>query len=369
MRIWTATARRTLNFRHTRSWSPVIWATIFVFLFSPLLSLSVSARTLAEYQTGIESASALVEELRQYAEELETGTEDAAYEGELIEAISAEIPAAERVESPGVSVETENSWLGGQLAAFQKETDSAKRVVLLNGLSERLLALRGKIAELENASAASRSKDEDKQKLAEILRREEFQKPAEKQPSLIEKWYRQFLEWIQSLFPRPNISPQTGSGFQSLSFVLQILLYALVLGAIAFLIYKFAPLFAGKWSAREKRERAERVILGERIAADESAEDLFGEAETLARAGNLRGAIRKGYIALLCELSDRKIIGLAQHKTNRDYLRDVRGRGELYESMNGLTGSFERHWYGFQTADESDWQEFRRDYQKTIGKP
>jgi hypothetical protein len=52
--------------------------------------------------------------------------------------------------------------------------------------------------------------------------------------------------------------------------------------------------------------KQERVILGERISAEETAQILFAEAEHLARQGNLRGAIRKGYIALLCDLSDRK---------------------------------------------------------------
>jgi hypothetical protein len=80
----------------------------------------------------------------------------------------------------------------------------------------------------------------------------------------------------------------------------------------------------------------------------------------------LRGAIRKGYIALLCELADRKVIGLSRHKTNRDYLRDVLGKNELYQNMNGLTSNFERHWYGFESAEEKDWEEFRNGYKRII---
>ncbi|MGI8642348.1 MAG: DUF4129 domain-containing protein, partial [Pyrinomonadaceae bacterium] len=136
---------------------------------------------------------------------------------------------------------------------------------------------------------------------------------------------------------------------------------------IGFLIYRFAPFFANRFRQRVKKEKKDRVILGERLSADETAQNLFNEAEKLALTGNLRGAIRKGYIALLCELSERKIIGLAQHKTNRDYLRDVRQRRELHESMNGLTSNFERHWYGFDKADEKDWEEFRQEYRKAVG--
>jgi len=133
------------------------------------------------------------------------------------------------------------------------------------------------------------------------------------------------------------------------------------------LIYRFAPFFAERFRRRASEDKGERVILGEKLAAHEDAQTLFDEAEALARAGNLRGAIRKGYIALLCELSDRKVIGLAQHKTNRDYLRDVRKKRALYENMSGLTRRFERHWYGFEAADEADWQEFREIYRQAVG--
>jgi len=133
------------------------------------------------------------------------------------------------------------------------------------------------------------------------------------------------------------------------------------------LIYKFAPFFARRFGSKDKKEKKDRIILGERIAADESAEDLFSEAEALARSGDLRGAIRKGYIALLCELSDRKMIGLARHKTNRDYLRDVRKDQRLFVNMTGLTGSFERNWYGIRPSETQDWEDFRTRYRQTIG--
>jgi hypothetical protein len=148
--------------------------------------------------------------------------------------------------------------------------------------------------------------------------------------------------------------------------VTQYILIGLILLLLGFLAYKLAPLFVPRFRRRDKPEKESRVILGETIADDVSASDLFSDAERLAREGDLRGAIRKGYVALLCEMSDRKLIGLARHKTNRDYLRDVRSRREIYNEMNGLTGSFERHWYGSQDARREDWEEFRRRCGDTI---
>jgi hypothetical protein len=135
--------------------------------------------------------------------------------------------------------------------------------------------------------------------------------------------------------------------------------------AIAFLIWRFGPrLFQGRRKKKTKREA--RIVLGERLEPDQTAADLLAQAETLARNGDLRAAIRKAYIALLCELGDRKIVSLAQHKTNRDYLNSVRDKISLYQSMRELTHSFELHWYGFVPVGENEWNDFRNRYRKIV---
>ncbi|MDQ3043121.1 MAG: hypothetical protein M3R11_12235 [Acidobacteriota bacterium] len=332
-------------------------------LFSPV---SISAKTLTEYRENIRGAKVLIVNL------LNPDVENLSYqdfqkiERKTVAELRSKLPARETIEWENSSLETGNQWLADKLDKFEKEEpDAPRRWEILTEISERLDALEVKINELENPSAIQRAKDEDKRKLAEILRREEYQKPEEKQPSLFEKIYLWLMEWLAKMFPRPNISPSS-TGFESLSFVLQMLLYALILGAIGFLIYRFAPFFANRFRTRERSKKPERVILGERLSADETAQNLFSEAERLAREGNLRGAIRKGYVALLCELSDKKIIGLSQHKTNRDYLKDVRKRNELYINMSGLTNNYERHWYGSEDAEEKDWEEFRNGYRKAV---
>jgi hypothetical protein len=107
-------------------------------------------------------------------------------------------------------------------------------------------------------------------------------------------------------------------------------------------------------------------VLGELLEPDQTAADLLAQAEALAKQGDLRAAIRKAYIALLCELGDRKIISLGQSKTNRDYLHAVRDKASLYASMRKLTNTFELHWYGFAPAAEADWTEFKKGYRLII---
>jgi hypothetical protein len=318
------------------------------------------------YLQQIDFANDHISALLESVAKSELSRRDTEHENYLIAQIGRTLPRSETVEWPGSSVETSNEWLYDEMEAFANAADPSKRALILTGISERLTALSERIEELNELTVGSRSKDEDKQKLAEILRREEYQKSAPQNESMIRRWVRQFFEWLDSLFPKPKITPAQGEEFGSFRIVLQLLIYAVVIGLVGFLVYRFAPFLSQRFFSRTRTKRSERVILGERIGDDESADDLFSEAERLARDGNIRGAIRKGYIAFLCELSDRNLIGLARHKTNRDYLRDVRRNETLFENMRGLTGDFELNWYGLRSAEDGDWENFRALYKKTM---
>jgi hypothetical protein len=147
----------------------------------------------------------------------------------------------------------------------------------------------------------------------------------------------------------------------------QVLVYALAGAVIVYVSWKLWPRFRPGWSKGKKAKKREaRIVLGERLEADQTSADLLAEAESLAREGNLRAAIRKGYIALLCELGDRKLLGLAQHKTNRDYLRSVRSHEQLFREMQVMTTTFENHWYGFEPVSVDDWNMFRARYHQAV---
>ena len=332
-----------------------------------LLAFPAHGATLAEYREKVEEAIYLADDLINIDDEELSATERTKHEKEILIDLRKSLPATENVEWKGNKIETDNKWLQDRLDDYDKEQTPAKRKTILLGINERLSAIEQKINELESPSATNRSKDEDKRKLGEILSREEYQKPQQKEESFMQKMWRKLQEWLSREAPdTPEMPEGASTTFQAISQILQFALYGLIFAAIGFLIYKFLPFVADRFSKREKREKKERVILGETLAEGDSAETIFSEAELLARQGNLRGAIRKGYVALLCELSDRKVIGLAQHKTNRDYLRDVRKNQNLHQNMNGLTNSFERHWYGFDEANENDWNEFKNGYKKAV---
>jgi len=330
-----------------------------------LASVAISAE-LADYHERVRSARDGIQELLANVGAEEEGEEPDRPNGPVFAEIRGDLPSSEKLTTPNGEIETNNQWLIDGLKVAENETDLTKRAQILNEIDERLAGISAEIEKLQAAESAARSKDEDKRKLSEILSRPEYQKPVVKAPeeSILTRLLRQFFEWLEGMLPKFGMG--TAPDLSGAVSVAQYVLIGLILLFLGFLAYKLVPLFAPRFRRKDKEERESRVILGETIADDVSARDLFSDAERLAREGDLRGAIRKGYVALLCEMSDRKLIGLARHKTNRDYLRDVRSRREIYDEMNGLTGSFERHWYGSQDARREDWEEFRRRCGDTI---
>lgn len=264
------------------------------------------------------------------------------------------LPMKERVESAGGEVEVDNSWLHTALDECAKLQENDKRAAALRSASQRLRALEARLAETEGSQAATQDKDAERGRLNTILRDPEFNKPPK--GNAIQRIIADIREWLIRHWPRfgggPAASPR-------LSLLAQIIIIALCVFVIAYVARRI-------WSGRARElkslrlRRRPRVILGERLDPDATPADLLAAAERLARTGDLRGAIRKAYVALLCGLGDGGVIRLAQHKTNRDYLDAVRRSASehLYTEMLPLTRGFEQHWYGLRDASAADWDEY-----------
>lgn len=273
-------------------------------------------------------------------------------------------PSDLQVSEPPRTFNIDCDWVIVELGSIEAEDQIDRSAVLLTSLRERFVGMKIALEEFRGASKADPTKDADKQKLNEILKREEFQKPDTQEGFLARLW-REFIEWLNSKTPNaPQPSERVGSPW--LTTLLWVFVIAAATALIGFLLYRFAPFLFERFQRQGRSKREDRVVLGETIAGDIVAADIFAEAEDLARRGELRQAVRKGYIAVLCELSDRKLLGLARHKTNRDYLKDVRSRDGLYQDLGGLTKRFELHWYGERGVDSDDWNEFRDLYRRTI---
>ena len=324
--------------------------------------VAASANGLAEYREQVQSA---VADLDQVVWSLSMEDESGADEDEidapgLLREVGEHLPATEQVEWDGGAVTIDNRWLHAELERYEKlpgETTSDERAWALIVIANRLRALDDRLAEAAGAPKMPRDKEVDKGRLQSILRRAEYNKQASGGGAL-----KSFWEWLRKVLDsfQPEAQPLEPRTARGVSAVARYFVYALGLAVIALVLWFYAPRFFRRDLARRKTASEPRVVLGERLAPDQTGADLLAEAEHLARGGDWRGAVRKAYIAVLCELGDRQILRLAQHKTNRDYLGALqRERAMLYGEMHPLTANYERLWYGLTLADESDWAAFR----------
>jgi hypothetical protein len=311
-----------------------------------LLSPAAAAIPLSEYHTHVRQA---VTALEATAQSKETESEAAYYERdvETVRSVRTLLPPNQTVEVSDTSFHVDNSWLHEELDKYAADK-SAERYNLLKRTTERLKAIEERLAELEKPMTGVRgTKEEESRKLAEILRRSEYAHKTKEQ-SAITRLLDDFVKWIRSWFPKPK--PISAGGVGIFRVIAEVLVIGAALAVLAFVLKLLLPrLLRGRQAKKKDKARA-RIVLGERLEPDQSALDLLSEAEALARRGELRAAIRKAYIALLVELGDRKIISLAQYKTNRDYLRAVRAVEPLYGDVKQLTeaGTARRLKFGFK---------------------
>jgi hypothetical protein len=327
-----------------------------------VLAQAVSAVPLSEYHRRIHQAVTALDSLAQ-SEENETMASFAARDSQTVASVRTLLPSTESVDWNGTSFNVDNSWLPQELDKYSADRTVA-RYDLLKRMTERLKAIDERLTDLEKPASATGNKADEHRRLTEILQRREYAGKVEKE-SALSRLLERFYKWLaRNLLPKPTpVSPGSAA---VISRTAQIFVILLALGVLAFVLKLFLPKMLRSRGRKKKEKAKARIVLGERLEPDQSAVDLLAEAEALARKGELRAAIRKAYIALLVELGDRKIISLAQYKTNRDYLRAVRQVEPLYGNVRQLTESFERHWYGLAQATETDWQAFRSAYRQTL---
>ena len=275
------------------------------------------------------------------------------------------LPVHQAVQSSNEVCTVDNTWLHDALKEIESATIE-KRPERIARVIERLKAVEERVSYERRAATDADNKVYTKGKMESILSRPEYA-PQASGPNALTRLIQDFFQWLESLFPKP-VRIQSGRS-RWVSVIGQIGVVLVALLVIFYVGRLLVRRFAGSPRKRTPKKRGALIILGEQLKPEDTATDLLAEAEALARQGDLRAAIRKGYIALLVELGDRNLITLAQHKTNRDYLNAVTAIPLLHSTMRGLTDAFERHWYGFVEATENDWRNFRSRYHAALQKP
>lgn len=149
-----------------------------------------------------------------------------------------------------------------------------------------------------------------------------------------------------------------------------VLLYGLALGVLVFAVFKLRQLDVARLFGRAARAGGlGYTVGGEDIHALDFAAAL-AEAEA---AGQLRLAVRLGYLQLLKQLTDQHLIDWQPDKTNQAYLRELAAaRPDLRPAFAELTRQFEYVWYGEWALGPASYSPLRAQQQqlgRALGAP
>ena len=278
-------------------------------------------------------------------------------------AIKRLAPASEDVEFNGSIIHVDNAWLHEAVNKVITNAggDNERLRSTLSEISDRLDRLKQSVK--ESQTTQDRTLEDQRARLDKILAQPEYQ-PEERRESVIGRWARRIFESFVRLLVKMfsgSSAPSAGAGLLT---VFRILVFLAVIAALIFGAVKLAQrLRSGK---SPEKEAATREALGEEIAEDATAADLFAIASELARQGEYRKAIRRAYIALLCDLEQHGKLRLSRSNTNRDYLDAMRPEQMIYPTFSVMTNTYEHVWYGQERATEEEFQDFVMLYEETV---
>jgi hypothetical protein len=184
---------------------------------------------------------------------------------------------------------------------------------------------------------------------------------------VIAKWWRAIIDWIERMSPKPSGSPSSafrGAGGLSRS-VLEIGLIVLCIVLLVFLVMKIRERIGQSRRVPVSKPAARPVnIAEESVTADQLPEDEWLRLATeLIEKREWRLALRALFLDGLAHLSDRGVIALARHKSNREYQTELKRRAPAQTSVQEAFArnlrEVERAWYGRHQVDSDALQAFR----------
>ncbi|HKA21809.1 MAG TPA: DUF4129 domain-containing protein [Blastocatellia bacterium] len=296
------------------------------------------------------------------AEQIERIKTDREYGEEAIIYIKKELlPRSEQIEFEGNTVTVDNTWLHEILDSYASEKDPQQKIAKLNNASGRLRSLDDHLRRVEADSAVESS--DAGERIREILSRPAYQ-PEPETP--IGAFLRKVLRKIRGVL---------GEIYSALTRLLERLLGAgagsgwigNVLLVVIILLGLLAVVRFGRKIRRPQGKRKKtRVVLGEEVALDSTSRDLAEAGFAAARAGDFRTAVRKLYVSLLYELSERGLIELEDSATNHEYLRKAARFAGVAAPMRYLTDRFDYVWYGMFPASEDDFADYLARYMEAM---
>ena len=294
------------------------------------------------------------------AEQIERIKTDKDYSEEGVSYIKHLLPRREPIEIEGREVQVDNSWLYVLLDAYTAESDPQQRIAKLNEVAGRLRALD---EHLRRAETATGEQGSPRDEIREILSRPAYQPDQDTVVgSFIKRVLRKVRGFLGDLFSSLGRMIERIFGVSSSNeWVSKVVLILVAVAAVVAGTILFRRIRVPK----SKRKKT-RTVLGEEIAVDGTSRDLAEAGLAAARAGDFRVAVRKLYVSLLYELSERNLIELDESATNHEYLSRVSQFGLLVGPMRYLTERFDYVWYGMFPSSKDDFAAYLASYEEAM---
>jgi hypothetical protein len=309
---------------------------------------ALGAASLADYSNRVGQAAEQVEVIKGGRE----------FEQEAVDKIKRLLPQSEQVEVEGQAVPVNNAWLHALIDSAHNLADGQERSDKLDEASGRLRALRNDLDRILSQPGADSAAA--REKLREIRSRPEFLKKGDDPlTAFIKKIRKEVMDFLTKVYTKLIellFGNNSGASWVYRGIVIAGLLGALYLAFRMLRRIKRAP----------KKRQKKRTVLGEEIEAGATSNDLADAALEAAKAGDFRGAVRKLYISLLYELSERNLIELEPNATNREYLAKVSRFQPLVAPMRYLTDRFDYFWYGMFPSSAEDFSVFHARYNEAM---
>ncbi len=325
----------------------VVTTILLIFIF---VAQAAAASTLLNYQIRVHRAVEQVERMKK----------DNVYLEEGVSTIKSLIPLSEQVEMDGRDVTVDNQWLYDDLEGLEAvNITQTDRQAILDDLKEKLDALDNQLVQAEDISKEGAAKQQLQARVKKILADDKYKEKKDDWLTAKIKEIRQkvkdflidlYLKIINALF---GASAQGGWAIR--------LVFVVMLFIAGFFIVRMALQF--KW---RKKRPGKKTVLGEEIDEDMKPSDFADAAIAAARSGDFRTGIRKLYIALLYELSERNLIELDANATNREYLSKLAKFATILPAMGYLTDRFDYFWYGMFPSSEADFSSYLNTYREAL---
>ncbi|MBI3650032.1 MAG: DUF4129 domain-containing protein [Acidobacteria bacterium] len=313
------------------------------------VGIAAAAASLLDYEKRVARA----------AEQIKRIQKDDNYAEEGVDYVKKLLPKTEPVELQGRVINVDNEWLHQHLDLAVAEKQKAARDLLLTEVRGWLEALDHHLQDAEDISRADANKAAMQERLKNILAQEQYRDKKENPlAAKIKKLRKAVLDLITRIWTRIMTAlfgaGNAGSGlFKFIFFVVA----AIVAYFIIHMIWKYKP---------TKKKAKKKTVLGEEIEEDASPSDLAEAAMAAAKAGDFRLGVRKLYIAFLYEMSERNLIELHTHATNREYLSMVAKFSSLLPAMSYMTDRFDYFWYGMFPSSQEDFSLYLERYQAAV---